>query len=187
MVPAGREAHLAVLMIGYSDPLTRRLASSARPSPPVAWCAVGWRLQGQRSAQRKGSSGWPQMPAPVRRPKAEALSGGDREALAEVLGKQARVRRSRVFCAASTEISGAITPARMRISHERSSWRGAHRPPTQKDIGAPDTIRRRDPCLRRANANQPCCPPPTEIEGPVLGGATMDFTIRLEAKRQLFP
>ena len=109
---------MAVLMIGYSGPLTRRLASSARPSPPDAWCAVGWRPQGQRSAQRKGSSGWPQMPAPVRRPKAEALSGGDREALAEALGEQARVRRSRVFCAAST--------------------------------------------------NQPCCPPPTEIEGPVL-------------------
>ena len=124
MVPSAREAHLAVLMIGYSDPLTRRLASFARPSPPDGWCAVGWRRQGQRSAQRKGPSGWPQMPAPVRRPKAEALSGGDREALAEALGKQARVRRSRVFCAASTEISGAITPARMRISHERSSWAG---------------------------------------------------------------
>src|SRR5260370_10833385 len=122
MVPSVREAHLAVLMIGYSDPLTRRLASSVRPSPPDAWCAVGWRLQGQRSAQRKGSSGWPQMPAPVRRPKAEAISGGDPEALAEALGKQARVRRSRVFRAASTEISGAITPTRMRISHERSSW-----------------------------------------------------------------
>jgi len=31
--------------------------------------------------------------------------------------------------------------------------------------GAPDTIRTCDLCLRRANANQPCCPPPTEIEG----------------------
>src|SRR5229473_3960844 len=43
--------------------------------------------------------------------------------------------------------------------------RGANRPATQKDIGAPDTIRTCDLCLRRANANQPCCPPPTEIEG----------------------
>src|SRR6266481_8902087 len=137
MVPSVREAHLAVLMIGYSDPLTRRLASSVRPSPPDAWCAVGWRLQGQRSAQRKGSSGWPRMPAPVRRPKAEALSGGDREALAEALGKQARVRRSRVFCFASTEISGAITPARMRISHERSSWAGGHIVLQQKTLARP--------------------------------------------------
>jgi len=31
--------------------------------------------------------------------------------------------------------------------------------------GAPDTIRACDLCLRRANANQPCCPPPKEIEG----------------------
>jgi hypothetical protein len=30
MVPSGMEAHLAVLMIGYSDPLTRRLASLAK-------------------------------------------------------------------------------------------------------------------------------------------------------------
>jgi hypothetical protein len=101
MVPSAREAHLAVLMIGYSDPLTRRLACLVRPSPPDGWCAIGRRLQGQRSAQRKGSSGWPQVPAPIRRPKAEALSGEDREALAEALGKQARVGRSRVFCSES--------------------------------------------------------------------------------------
>ena len=34
-----------------------------------------------------------------------------------------------------------------------------------ENTGAPDTIRTCDLCLRRANANQPCCPAPTEIEG----------------------
>src|ERR1700675_2627975 len=63
MVPSAREAHLAVLMIGYSDPLTRRLASLARPSAPDGWCAVGWRLQGtgkrwpRRSASKRGPLG----------------------------------------------------------------------------------------------------------------------------------
>src|SRR5260370_39633533 len=94
------------------------------------------------------------MPEPVRRPKAEALSGGDREALAEALGKQARVRRSPVFSFASTEISGAITPARMRISHERSSWAAGNSSCNTTNIGAPDTIRSGDLCLRTAGASR---------------------------------
>jgi len=34
-----------------------------------------------------------------------------------------------------------------------------------RKTGAPGTIGTCGLCLRRANANQPCCPPPTEIEG----------------------
>jgi hypothetical protein len=45
MVPLAREAHLAVLMIGYSDPLVRRLASLARPSPPDGCCG-SWLAKG---------------------------------------------------------------------------------------------------------------------------------------------
>jgi hypothetical protein len=42
-----------------------------------------------------------------------------------------------------------------------------------------------DTCLRRASANQPCCPPPTEIEGLAsIWMSLMDSMERLEAKRQ---
>jgi hypothetical protein len=43
--------------------------------------------------------------------------------------------------------------------------RGKASPIAIKSDGAPDMIRTCSLYLRRANANQPCYPPPTEIEG----------------------
>jgi hypothetical protein len=56
----------------------------------------------------------------------------------------------------------------------------AYRVVKYRKNGAPDTIRTCDLCLRRANANQPCCPPPTEIEGASTWMSHEGF-----AKRQL--
>src|SRR5712671_5064124 len=119
MVPSAREAHLAALMIGYSDPLTRRLASLARPSPPDAWCAVGWRLQGQRSAQRKGSSGWPQSPSrPGPFPVQICISSGLKFVLCE-----ASVSTT---CALTTRLGRAGSPLIAQLARDLVLINGAY-------------------------------------------------------------
>src|ERR1700719_2042750 len=56
----------------------------------------------------------------------------------------------------------------------KSQSESAYRVVKQRKVGAPDTIRTCDLCLRRANANQPCCPPPTEIVGLASIGMSRD-------------
>jgi transposase InsO family protein len=53
--------------------------------------------------------------------------------------------------------------------------------------GAPDTIRTCGLRLRRAKANQPCSPPPTEIEGWASIWMSRDGLKRLHAKRHFRP
>jgi len=58
---------------------------------------VGAQLVGvykvKEALNERAQAGGRRCPRPSERPKAEALSGGDREALAEALGKQARAAR----------------------------------------------------------------------------------------------